>query len=421
MTDTPLLPIDTFFRALGLHPWHVWQLAGAPVPLRSECPALTYEYSWQGADTAGRDDVRDAIVRAEQKLAGYLGYRIAPQYVEATVPYPRLGAGASSRAWNMDPTGRRVGVWAPEGYVQALGVEQHTSIGAAALTFSDRFSTGVHDTFSATLPIPSGMALTADQVAVYIAAADRYDDTALSARWRIQPVQVSISGGNVTISGRRWLLVRPVLYESPVARPLDPATAGNFVTTLEVYQRTTNGDGMTVNDCPATLLYESAGCGGWWGCGPAGSTDPAAVGSVVARADIRDRTLGLLTPAAATYDASTGTWSAAPCGGCAPDPDRVTLRYLAGAPLDADGQIAAPLRQAVIALAAAELKQRICACRESNERLHTLQQDLTLESTQTERYQVAPEDLRNPFGTRRGHVQAWKIAQDYLLRRGTTA
>ncbi|KPV47441.1 hypothetical protein SE17_42385, partial [Kouleothrix aurantiaca] len=184
---------------------HVWHLAGAAVPISSECSALTYQYSWQGADTAGRDDVRDALVRAEDKLAAYLGYRIAPQYVQATVDYPR----AAGRMGPLDPTGRRVGVWAPEGYVQALGIEQHTSIGTAALTFSDRFTSGVLDTFTATLPIPSGMALTADQVAVYIAAADRFDDVALGPRWRVQPLQISINGGTVTITGRRRLLVKP--------------------------------------------------------------------------------------------------------------------------------------------------------------------------------------------------------------------
>ncbi|KPV50580.1 hypothetical protein SE17_26075, partial [Kouleothrix aurantiaca] len=204
-------------------------------------------------------------------------------------------------------------------------------------------------------------------------------------------------------------------------RPIDPSDATKFVTTLEVYQRTTNGDGTTVDTSQATLVYESAACGGWWGCGPSGSTDPGSIGPLVARAGIRDRTLGLLTPAAATYDASTGTWAQTPCDGCAPDPDRVILRYLAGYPLEADGQVAPHLRQAVVALAAAELKQRICACRESNRRLHMLQQDLTLQSTTTERYQVSARDLDNPFGTRRGHVMAWKIAQEYLLRRGITA
>ena len=72
-------------------------------------------------------------------------------------------------------------------------------------------------------------------------------------------------------------------------------------------------------------------------------------------------------------------------------------------------------------LAAAEAKRRVCACREQNERLHDLQQDLTLESTQTERYAFPPEWLTNPFGTRRGHIKAWLTARDLILRRGIHA
>jgi hypothetical protein len=72
----------------------------------------------------------------------------------------------------------------------------------------------------------------------------------------------------------------------------------------------------------------------------------------------------------------------------------------------------------VTMLAAAELKRRICACRETNERLHDLQLDMALQSTTTERYQRTDRDLNNPFGTRLGHIQAWKACQDLVLRRG---
>jgi len=421
------LPLDTYRAFLGLPPWHFWQFAdsgqGAIVPIHS---TLTYEYSWQGSDAAGRADVREAINEAENKLLDYLGYRPMPAYVDfATVDSPRYYDANKTRWRDVDATGRRVAVLAPEGYVQALGVEQLTLIGTATvaggeLVYSTLFSTGFEDTFTITLPWAG---TDPSQIAVYFAAADRtFGDTAVGERWRIQPVNVTISGGNVVITGRKWLVVTPVLYENPALVALDPTDPATFVTSLEVYQRTTNENGNSTTTSQALLIYETNDCGSCWGpCWCSGApvaSDPGTIGAVIARAGIRDSVLGLITPAAAAYD-GTSWVSAACCGYC--DPDRVRLRYLAGYPLGPDGQMDRVWQGIVAKLAAAELKRRICACRETNERLHDLQQDMALQSTTTERYQRSQRDLENPFGTRLGHIQAWKDCQDRILRRGIAA
>lgn len=418
----PLLPLDIWRAEIGLNPWLFWGLADNRVIVdQSKCSGLLREYSWQGSDMAGRDDLRRAIERAEEKLFSYLGYRVAPQYVETEpLAWPRWSEANQARYRDVDATGRRVALLAPEFHIQAMGVEQLTPIQLdAPLTPSDVFGTGFADTFTIG---PIATAVTdPSEIAVYVSAADRFDDSDVGDRWRIEPVQVSVSGGNVTITGRRWLIVRPILYEAPSLNALNPANAANFVTTLDVYQRTTNGDGVTTDDSQATLIYESGDCGGWgagWCCnGTSGSTDPGSVGYVVARAGIRDRTLGLITPAAAAYNSATLTWSS---GCCYADPDRVVLRYLAGYPLER-GQMAKRWQQVVTMLAAAEVKRRIVACRETNERLHDLQMDMALQATETERYQRSQKDMDNPFGTRLGHIQAWKMASDYILRRGLSA
>ena len=283
-TTEPLLPLDTWRAALGLHPWHFWGLADTSiVPIESKCSTLVYEHDWQGSDAAGRGTIRDAVARAEGILAAYVGYRPAPAYVSDTLPWPRYRDASQWRVTNQDASGRRVGLMLREGYVQALGVEQRTPIGTEGVTCTDELGTGFDDTFTLTVAIPSGMTVTADQVAVYVAAADRLDNAPVSERWRVQPVQVRISGGNVIVTGRRWLIVRPAAYEAPSGKALNPVDANNFVTTLEVYQRTTNPNGVTVNDCQATLIYGSADCGGFgWGCNDPQSSDPAATGLVVA-------------------------------------------------------------------------------------------------------------------------------------------
>lgn len=421
---TPLLPLDIFRAELGLHPWHFWGLADSRyVPINSKCSGLVLEYSWQGSDAAGRDDIRRALESAEQKLRTYLGYWPAPAYVEtAALPWPRWNDAAQVRYRDLDASGRRVAMAAPDGYVQAMGIEALTLLATAAPVYTDVFGTGFADTF--TLTVATTVTDPA-QIAVYFAAADRYDGSGLGARWRIAPVDVQIAGGVATITGRRWLVVRPILYQTPTLQALDPTNAANFVTTLDVVQRTTDGNGASVTTCPATLIYETTDCGQCWGpccCGTgAVSSDPGTVGEVIARAGIRDSRLGLVTPGAAVYDPTAGTWSSAwCCGGTYCDPDRVRLRYLAGVPL-VSGQMDPRWRQVVTKLGAAELKRRICACRDANERLHDLQMDMALESTQTERYRRSDAQMNNPYGTRLGHIQAWLESKDHLLRRGQLA
>lgn len=410
-----------------MNPWLFWGLGGGPIADNSKCSGLLREYSWQGSDTAGRDDLRKAIARAEEKLFAYLGYRVAPQYVATEpLPWPRWEDASQVRYRNIDATGRRVAVMAPEFHVQAMGIEQLTLEGTATvagldLVYSDAFNSGMDDTFTITMPVT---ATDPAEIALYFSIGDRFDDTAVGDRWRIEPIQVSITAGVATIVGRRWLVVTPILYESPVLNALNPTLAANFVTSLDVYRRTTNGNGLTVETCQALLIYESSDCGGW-GAGfcagpPYGSTDPGTVGQVIARAGIRDRTLGLITPAAAAYNATTGLWASASSCNCYAEPDRVVLRYLAGYPLER-GRMANRWQQVVTMLAAAEVKRRIVACRETNERLHDLQMDMALQATETERYQRSQRDMDNPFGTRLGHIQAWKMASEHILRRGFSA
>lgn len=415
--EEPLLPLDLWRQQMGLNPWHFWGLADQQiVPVESKCSGLLFEYDWQGSDAAGRSSIREAIVRAEEKLLTYTGFRPAPAYVEDTLTWPRFLAADQWRYQGTDATGRRVGLVLNESYVQAIGIESLTLVDTATvaggtLVYSDQLNTGFPDTFTITLPAPAGVL--PEQIAVYFSAADR-DGEAAGGRWRIQPVRVQLTGGTLTITGRRWLVVRPNRYESPRGAPLDPTVAANFADSLDVYIRTTASGGTTPETSQAALIYESQPCGWGW---PGYSSDPAGVRQVVARAGIRDATNGIITPAAAVYNTESGQWSDSGALGCWYEPDRVTVRYLAGWPLE-NGRMARRWQQIVSILAAAEAKRRICACRETNERLHDLQQDLTLQATETERYQPAQEDLACPFGTRRGHIEAWKMARMHIQTRG---
>jgi hypothetical protein len=363
-----LLPLESFRQLVGWHPWHFWGLAGELAPVTSKCNDVVRQYAWQNSDAAGRAEILEATSRAEERLRDYLGFSVAPHYVEETLPYSNP-------------------LLLNEGRVRALGVERLTEIDAAApVTYSDLDNDGLAETFAVTV----ATAVTdPDQIAVYFAAGDRWDSSEVSDRWRVQPVKVVISGGMAIISGHAWQLTRPVLHEGVETEPLDPSTSANFVTTLAVYQRDTDpADAVTIHwiDENCASLSER---------------------SIAARTAIRDGALGILVTA---QDGRA-------CPPVAPQA-RVTVRYLAGQPLE-QGQMARKWQQIVARMAMAEMGRPICACDEANRQLYYWQYDLARAAgSREEQYQIGDVDLNNPFGTARGHIYAWREVRNLRQVRG---
>lgn len=390
---TNLLPLDSFRHEMAYMPWHWWGLSGPLAPISSACNALIPRYSWQDADAVGREEIARAIETAEQRLTEYLGFAPAPHYVSETLSWPQYLDKALWTRGQVGSDGRTIAVKLSEGEVQAIGTEAITLLSNRPVVYSDADGDTLDETFVITCATTE---TDPARIAIYVAAADRLDSAPLGADWRIEPVTVTIAGGTATIRGRRWLMVKPVLYEGVNPATLDPATAANFITTVDVCTRTTDSTNQ------ATLIWESPPWPDW--C--ASSSDPAAWGTATARVGIRDAQTGLVTPGAAVYDATLGTWSADWCGSWR-QPDRVVINYLAGAALDG-GHMARRWQTIVARLAAAELTRRICACDAANRELYTWQADLARTNKDEVMGAISPSDLMNPLGTRRGHVYAWK-------------
>lgn len=412
----PLMPLETFRQVLGYNPWHFFSLVGTIGRTRvsSECNDVVYQYAWQNADAAGRQDVLDALISAEDKLFSYLRFRTGPRYVVETLSYPRF-YDTVLRAGFYDPSGHWTSVETTEKYVLALGVETRAAIQAnVAVVYSDPDGDTINEL--ATLSIATTVT-DPDQIEVYFDSTDRFDGSSIPAtgdigdagRFRIAPLTVRISGGTATIRGPSWLFVKPANQE--LGENLDPADATNFATTVDIYRRYTDPDGTTTDTAQASLIWESAPCGDYWWC--CGATDPAALGQAIARAGIRDSRRGLVSLGPSAYDTAAATWAAAACGTPGYAPDRVTVRYRAGIALSG-GITAEPWRTIVARLAMAELSERLCACATANRELARWQFDLARSSgANDEAYgAVSAADLDGPFGTRRGQVEAWKAVKN---------
>lgn len=431
----PITPLDTFRRVFQWHPRHFWGWAGTgKAKVTAKCTGLLREYGWQDSDAVGRAGVREALAVAEEALARHLRYPIAPRYAVATLPYPRLADLQFQRAYPADAAGRRVAVLLPEGEIRALGVAARTAIGdcpgdvssfpwAGAsptepyLIYRDRDGDGLVDQFEAAI---ATTVTDPAELAVYVGAADRWDGSGLSERWRVQPARAAIAGGVATITGPAWVCARPVLYEGEDGAPLnglDPAVASHYLSGLTVARRFTDPGGTTLTTAQAVLTWESGPAP--WFCCPGPGSDPAAIAQAVARVGIRDAAAGLVTPAQAVYDPATGAWAQVvdwAALGCR-EPDRVTVRYLAGIPPRDDGTPAEPWATAVCRLAAAELARPVCSCQEANKGVAHWQVDLAQTGATDDLFQ-APDDFDNPLGSRRGHLYAWRLIADEQQRPG---
>ncbi|MCC7208327.1 MAG: hypothetical protein IT323_13550 [Anaerolineae bacterium] len=396
------LPLDEFRRIIGFHPYHFWQLAdNDKARITNNCNPLVKQYAWQNADAIGRAEILEAIELAERRLAEHLGFYPAPHYVSLSVPFPQFADRRQGYRRSWDAQGRWIGLSLQEGYVQTIGAESLTLIGNANVVMSDADGDGLNDTFTLTI---ATSVTDPGQIAVYFVAADRFDGSGASDRWRIAPITVSISGGMATIKGRAWTIVRPVLYEGLGTQAVDPGVAGNFASQLSVYRRAVDTTQQ------GAFVWETVP-------GDCNTADPSATASQPARFVVRDAPLGIIAGETASYDAATGLWSESVWAIDRP-PASALVNVLAGFPLSS-GQMESKLATIVARLAAAEMERGICGCETANRALAYWQFDVSRAAgANDEQYQVSELDLDNPLGTRRGQVFAWHEIQNLRIQRG---
>ena len=127
----PLLPLDKWRELLAWNPWHFSGLADSTyVPVTRECSDIVYKYSWQGTGAGSREDIALAIEEAERKFRDYMFFWPAPRYTEDTAPFPAHYLTGQFGLGRFAVDGRYPAVTLPEGYIQALGTEKLTLVGA---------------------------------------------------------------------------------------------------------------------------------------------------------------------------------------------------------------------------------------------------------------------------------------------------
>lgn len=444
---TPLTSLDTFREITQYHPWHFWGLAGPPPSpaavaaqgRENGCRPIIRQYGWQAGDAVSREQIAQALVDAEELVRTELEYPIAPQFRTATLTVPSYYNPTLVQPRPIGSDGRWQSVELPDGELIAVGIETVTLLATPAydgpfpyapgansvgtLAYYDRDGDGLVDQAQIRL---TDSTTPLDEFALYVPPPSgaggngRFDESARSDRWRIHPIIATRSGDTVTIQVPAWLLVEPILSEGAQAGSLNginPQSSASYLQSVEVCRRFCDPTGTSVATAQAMLIWES---GPWpWCCATTGSsaTDPAAQAYAIARVAIRNARIGRVAPAEAVYDAATGTWHACDCAtwwGCRP-PDRVEVRYLAGQRLTR-GQVAAPWDRLIVGMAAAMLARPLQGCKDTASLINFWQTDPT-RAAGNETFQAQPR-ANNPFGTRRGQIDAWAQVQSDRLIRG---
>lgn len=382
-----LLPLYTYFKILGIDPFDAAQIGKGfnPPRSRAQCQHVFFQHSYN-KDFISRERLAEVISEAERMIADVLGFWPAPQYfVDERIFYPRPhqrdlwgGAGTQRGEWKAVQT-----EW--KRFISG-GLFNRTAIAAgtgAAVTLNDLDGDNVKESFSVTFPTT----LTdPNEIAIYFVSADRLT-APIDETWRIRPVNVTISGGNATITGSSTLLVKPALEETLYPQSLDVTVVGNFAATVDAYR--------VFTDNAATDSNPNQGVAIWNVLPPTSTTGQ----------------ISILPLTLAENDNANGmpfaTFGAACTWPFNREPDRIQANYVAGLALE-NGQMQHTMAQAVTYLATSLLATEACGCEDANRLIDYLRKPLSTDDAA--RLYTLRELEQNPFGAipSRGNMDAWK-------------
>lgn len=406
-----MVTLTRWLSIMGFNPWFSYQLSNSRLlPITSSCNQLTYEFAWQNGERAGRSEIRRSIQRAEELFLQYADFYPRKHFNTAIIPYPKLGDIRYQRYRGTDNQNHWLSVQLPEGKVHEIGYEHITLVSNRSVAYTDVDGDGIYETATVVATVPAGT--TNEMLYVTFASSD-YLPTQSDMLTQIYPMLVSVVGTTATLTFNTFDLVRPILYTLPNAQQLDlsvlpPSAVSPFAATVNVSTRFCDPNGTTQDTAQAVLIWETTPCPDWatlcWGT--QNTPDPAAYAYAIARVGIRDINQGIVYLGEAVYDTATEQWVGhLGFSHCRP-PDRVLIRYYAGADNNNTDTV-------VARLAAAELARPICACAPANKELQEWQQDV-MRTGLTDEVYSPPDDASNPLGSRRGHIFAWRHIQQAM-------
>lgn len=410
--ETPTkLPLYTWAKIMGINPLHFGQVR-LDITNSPDCSAIIFQHEWQNHDHVSREEIARAIFEAESKIERALGYRLAPSWeVDEWQPTVRNFRRELLNLNSADIAGFRQGLKADWGHFISGGIKAQTLVQAnRPIVYDDADSDGYSEDAQVTA---TTVAMDPNEIAVF------YPGKSGDPAWEIRPINVVIAAGTATIHFRREQAVIPEILDAMYLPQEDVSADGvdddDFLTTVDVYRR--YNDPQT----QVSFLWEP-GAGGFCnscnGAGCAMCSYATQTGCLIVKGNPRNSLIGF-APADWDADENEFTSSAWAVGR---QPDIIRLYYYAGWRDKAATYVSRMSRDweiTVARMAAAMLDRPACDC--SSDTWDRWRQDLSLDSGDEDGKPIfrTPDGiLDNPFGSRRGEVDAWRKVSSPLNPNG---
>lgn len=417
------LSLPRYAKIMGLNPAHFCRahapsLATPVFPIET-CSTVWPRYGWQNNDQVSHEELAYAIHGAEQDIINLLGYFPAPDWVEQDVRMAEREYDRQYFSDGLDIRGQLKRVQTTYRKVINSGRRALSLIGTAttaggALSYVDEDGDGMAEiakiVLATTVTVPG-------EIKVYFTGMNGDRD------WEIRPIRKrTLSGGTVTILLDSWLLIQPELLAayptSDSFRAIDISTTVNFVTSVDVYREYNDNTAVSAEFVWQGVEFPTYGA----------TIDPGV--TMTTRQDgvalVHDGELGSLMPVPGSYDAVEQIWKTSLWSEDV-SPDYVRLYYYCG---DYDNAylrgfttdpLSNLLAQTIAWVASARLTRPLCGCGNVADLAENLSEDLSLSVT-GKSFFTPVEVIRNPLGTRRGEVMAWRrLSKLIRVRRASVA
>lgn len=404
------LGLDRWAEIIGVNPLSFNSLYIPPV--NGACSQLWQQMDWQNPNNVSREGLARAIALAESQISAWLGFHIVPDWVceevkqvEINRLYHEYHSGHSNvRGDALSVTARRKHVIS--GGVRAIELLASGSL----IKFEDLDGDDYEETASVRYSCPwteepepcDPQPITFDLCEIRLYYPGHGGDPA----WEIKPTRITpVDGsGNSIIYFYSWQVVAEEFTRGGFRElKLDADDEAHYSTSLDIYRvyNDVSNQGSLKWISPHCTLCGGVGCSA---CEPV---------IQLACLEVRNERLGFITFIPATWDAEEEEFTRV-CFSEARRPDSVTINYYSGycAPeCDCCHVMQPKLELAVAYLAAALLDRDMCDCNNTESFVNNWREDLAQSGTGVVSYQNTAKVLDNPFGTRRGAVEAWRILQ----------
>ena len=409
--STPtLLSLDRFAQILGYPPTAFNSgVSDVIFPANMACKTF-WQHEWQDHDAVSREEIAREIAIAEQDIANYMGWWPAPRWIAQDVKMvPRFHRPEYYSVGNMNVRFQLKGIKAKYGKVVEPG---QRAVVAVDTTVTPAYTDEDGDGFSETATVTATTTLSDEcEIKVY------FEGHNGDPEWEIRPARTkAIAGGTFTATFYAWQFIDPDLWEAfPTAAndgtaPVNLDAGASYVTNVEIYREyndpTATSAAFYWETQPTTISGNL--CSFCYGTGCQHCTLTVQYGC----ATIRNAELGILFAGPGSYDADEGAWSSEPWSICR-EPDQMKMYYYCGnlSELNLAGRrcdgLSDQWARIIAWLATARLRRPLCDCSGVSSLVDWLQTDLAV-STREETRTVLWDDLSNPFGTRRGEMEAYR-------------